>query len=510
MLLSELKKLTKHTAIYGIGTFASRSVGFFMLPVYTHFLLPSDYGILELIDLTSFILIFVFSLALDKAVLRFYNLSDTDLDRKSVISSSILLWHIYGLIVLLLILPLAGFFSITVIGSAEYSRLFLIAFINVFLVSSFSLSKTILRAQNRSYVFTLYSLGYTFVAVIFNILFIAILQVGVIGYLYATLIGSAVCGTILVCKLLKEVGFRIDFAIFRQMLRYAIPFIPSSLLLFVLNWSDRYILRLFRDLDEIGLYALGYKIGMVLVFLVVMPFDLIWSSYIFEASKKLDAKRIYTIFSTYFFFVTWLIGLGIAIFAEEIISVMSDPKFYEAHRLVPIIILGMLFMTSIQITRIGILIKGKSKFLPLANGIAAVLNILLNFFLIPKIGMYGAAITTAISFFVCTLLLFLMSQRMYHIEFEYRRIAKIIGIAVGIFAVAYMVTSESLLVNVIIKATLLLSFPIFLMLLRFYSDDEIFIIKKTTAAGLLSLRQRLILWSPWHVSDSDDARPDDD
>jgi len=489
MLLYELKKVTKHTVVYGIGTFISRAIGFFMLPVYTHFLLPSDYGILELIDLTCFVLIFVFTLALDKAVLRFYNLSDDDLVRKSVISTSIVVWHVYGLVLLLLTLPLASFFSITVIGSPTYSHLFLVAFINTFLVSSFSLSKTVLRAQNRSHLFTVYSLAYTFIAVVFNVLFIAILQIGVIGYLYATLIGATACGTILALRLLKEVGFHIDFALFRQMLRYAIPFIPSSVLLFILNWSDRYILRLFRELTEIGLYALGYKIAMVLVFLVVMPFDLIWNSYIFEASKKPDAKRIYSSLSTYFFLVSWAIGLGIAIFAKEIIILVSPPKFHEAHRLVPIIILGMLFMTSIQITRIGILIKGQSKFLPLANGIAAILNILLNLYLVPRIGMYGAALTTAISFLSCTLLLFVISQKMYYIQFEYQRIMQIMGGAGGLFLIACLVVTDSMLLNVLIKAIILLSYPALLMLMRFYNTDEISIIRKSVA-GLLSFRQR--------------------
>ena len=476
-MLSELKKLSKHTLIYGTGILLGKAIGFFLIPLYTHYLTPKDYGILELLDLTGYIIGYFLGLGINQAILRYYNITNKKEERDEVLSTALIFNIFFGTFLVSVLLPTSKILSRYILGSTQYAYLFSLLFINLLLGSVLGLAKTILRAQQKSLFFTIISLTHTLIAISLNIYFVAIVKIGIKGILYSTLITSILLGSYLTAQILRKCGLKFRVSKLKDMLKYGIPFVPAGISAFILNWSDRYILRLYCNMETIGLYALGYKMGMIIVFLITVPFNLIWNAYIFEVQNRPDAKQIYAHFATYFLFLLFSVGLAISIFARELIVIIADPAYLNAYKVIPLIVLSMVFMCSDNVFQVGLLIKGKSGYLPLTRGLAAIINIILNFLLIPKYGMIGAAFATAISFFICAIAILYAAQKVYYINFEFIRILKISLSAIVIFEISTFVSIDNLWLSIVIKSSILCIFPIILHILKFLTTEEITFLK---------------------------------
>jgi O-antigen/teichoic acid export membrane protein len=210
-------------------------------------------------------------------------------------------------------------------------------------------------------------------------------------------------------------------------------------------------------MDTIGLYALGYKMGIILVFLVSVPFNLIWRAQVFEIEKRPDAKSVYSRVTTYYLLALVFFGLLIAALAREMIVILAHPSYLRAHTVVPLIVLSMGFMCSGNVLQIGVLLRRKTAYLPFITGVAAVTNIALNFLLIPRYEMMGAAAATAISFFVYVSGTLLMAQRFYPIRFERRRIAKILLSATAVYFVVSRLVIDNTLLSASVKGALVVA-----------------------------------------------------
>jgi O-antigen/teichoic acid export membrane protein len=141
-------------------------------------------------------------------------------------------------------------------------------------------------------------------------------------------------------------------------------------------------------------------------------------------------------------------------------------------------------MTSDTVFQVGLLIKGKSSKLPIAKGIAAIVNIFLNFLFVPSYGMIGSAWATAIAFCLYLVIILRVSQREYRIEFEYIRMMKIIFVTLVIFTLSKLVPVESVLVSIGIKLSMLSLFPVLLVLLGFLNQGELEFLRRSADALL--------------------------
>lgn len=477
-MLSELKKLGKHALIYGTGILLGKAVGFFLIPLYTHFLKPKDYGILELLDLTGYIIAYILGLGLDSALLRYYSLFEDDKDKRAVISTAFLLQLVLSMLLFFLLYNSRYYLSSCILGSTIYVSLFPILFVSLFLASLNGLLKVALRAQQKSMEFTLVSVIYTAVALSLNILFVAFLKLGIKGILYSTAITSALSLLYLIPRIITYCGLSFHLSKLKRMLKYGVPLVPAGIFVFILNWSDRYVLRLYCDMDIIGLYSLGYKIGMIVAFLIAGSFHLIWSAYMFEVQKKDNAKEIYARVTTYFILLICTLGLAISIFSREIILIMADSAYLNAHKVVPLIVLAMTFMTTDNVFRTGILLRGKTVYLAISTALAAIINIALNFLFIPNYGMMGAALATSISFFIYSIVILFFAQRAYYINFEFLRLSKIALAAIITFGLSSFVSIENLSASIIVKSCVLCIFPVLLYISRLLLEEEAVFIKR--------------------------------
>ena len=120
-MLSELKKLSKHTLIYGTGILLGKAIGFFLIPLYTHYLTPKDYGILELLDLTGYIIGYFVGLGIDQAILRYYNITNKKEERDEVLSTALIFNIFFGTFLVSVLLPTSKILSRYILGSTQYA-----------------------------------------------------------------------------------------------------------------------------------------------------------------------------------------------------------------------------------------------------------------------------------------------------------------------------------------------------------------------------------------------------
>lgn len=481
-MIEEFKKISKNTLIYAFGIIIGKAIGFLLIPLYTHYLTPEDYGTLELLELTSWFIGCFVTMGIHNAVLRYYAFYETSIEKYQVISSASLFVLLAGGLITSFLVAFSKLFSNLIFGNLSYAFLFSVVFINLFIGIMLELGKTSLRAEGKALTFTVISMIYTLIAIGLNIYFIVVLKLGIKGILYSTFIVQIVVVTYLFIYYYPKTKFSFCKIKLKLILRYGIPFVPTGIFVFILNWADRYFLKAYTNLQVIGLYSLGYKLSMIVVMLGGFPFALFWNAYMFEVHKKQDAQKIYARVFTYYTLVLFSIALFIACLSRELVTIMADPSFLEAYLIIPLIAFSMALMPLDNILRVGMLTSNKTYYLPYIEGLSAAIHIGLNFWLIRQYGMMGAGISTLVSYFLRAVFTWFVSQRIYPIGYEYRKVALIALNSIALFLLSKAIHSESLLTLLILKTLLVCLFPVLLYLTDFFDGNEKFIIKSKLAS----------------------------
>lgn len=471
-MFSVIKNLAKHSVIYGLGDLLSKSIGFILIPVYTHYLSTEEYGTLELLDLTSYIIGLLLAMGIAQSVVRYYYEYDDQKRKNQVISVALLTIWAVSIVVLFVLFYFSGDISNTVFKSPDYSHLFNIIFITMVINLSNEIPTTLLRIQQRSVFFVVVSLARVVINLTLNIVFIVHYGLGVLGILYGGLIANALAGVFLTIYTLRQTGISYSKEVALAMLKYGLPLVGSWLGMFVLNFGDRFLLQRLTTLSDVGIYSLAYKFGMLPNIIILSPFQRIWAPKQFEIVKEPDAKPTYSLVFSYFIFVELFIGLGILVMIRDVITVIADPEYHSAYRYVSLILVSYIFYGAYSFTQFGILLKKKTKYLGTTSLIGAAINISLNLLLIPRLQIWGAAIATICSFAFLFFCIFPIAQHFYRIPYEYGRLLKMILSAVGLYFLAYYIHFEHIYISLTVKFVIALCFPVVLYVIGFYSKEE--------------------------------------
>ncbi|MEJ2237577.1 MAG: polysaccharide biosynthesis C-terminal domain-containing protein, partial [Gemmatimonadales bacterium] len=242
----------------------------------------------------------------------------------------------------------------------------------------------------------------------------------------------------------------------------------------------------------VGLYALGYKFGLVIGAMVTEPFFAIWGPKMFEVAKRPDANHIYGRMLTYFLFFELYVALGISAGVKDVIQIMADPKYHSAYQIVPIIVLAYVMGGAYQHAQVGILLAKKTKFILYMQIAGAAAGIALNVALVPILGAWGAATATLCAWTLLTVLAYKISQRYIDIQFEFGRIGKMVLVALALYGLCLQLdVTSSIYVNLALKLAVAALFPLALVLLRFYEPVEVDKIREIASQVWSMMRRRL-------------------
>jgi O-antigen/teichoic acid export membrane protein len=473
-MLEKIKQLLKHSFIYSISNISIKASGIILLPIYTAYFSVEDYGKLGLIQITIIIISQSLVLGQGLSLIRFNNSSEFNIRKNSILFTlSLLVIFIIAVFVIIGNIFLFQFSSL--FGDAgSYSVYFKISIYIVAFITLNNLLLGKLRAEENSILYTSSSILKIILIIGINIYLIIVKKLGIESVLYAQLFGEVLQILIILPNILKQIETKFEFDIIRPSLKYGIPLIFSAMAINLLNGSDRYILKYLSTYTELGLYELGYKVAGILNMFVILPFGLTLLPLAFKIYKTEGDKEYYTKLKTYVAFLLVWVGFSISLFSEEIVLLFAlDPSYYSAYKVVPLIVLAYVIYGVSMVSSLGMYLTGKNHFVAIITIFCAGLNIALNFWLIPKYGMMGAAANTVISFAILDGLSNIASRRYYNIPYEHFKIIRLFLFAVLFFVFIGLTSELGFEFRLLLKIISIISFPLFVILLKYFTRNEL-------------------------------------
>jgi O-antigen/teichoic acid export membrane protein len=487
-VVAEIGTAIRHSAVYGLGNVVAKAIGFLMVPFYTHYLTPVDYGTLEILDLSMSLLGMLLNMGMTAALLRSYSAAPTLREKNKAVSTAFLFAALTGLLTFGAGASLAGLVSRTLLGPNVPSTYLLLAFSSFVLGYIANLPRTYLRALEASGAFVMVDTAALILMLGLNIYFIAVLKIGLVGILLSSVIAASLQVILLSIWTVKKAGFGFSGTLLRQMMGFGLPLIFSNMALFTLNFADRFYLKHFQSLDAVGIYAVGYKFAFMLNYLIVQPFFVMWQGRMYEIHKQPDHASIFgQIFMLYSTLLMYA-GLALAVFSTEIVGVMVAPSFSASAGVIPVVTLAYIFCGIGYFTQLGMFLTNRTKMIGILSAGAAVLNLGLNYFLILNDGMLGAAWATLLSFAALAGGSYWLSQRLLPLPLAVGRAGIALVLAVGLYLMSRCGVSGSLALTVLVKIGLLVAYPLILWKGRVLSPSEISTLSfvRDSAASALS------------------------
>jgi len=490
-MFSKVKETVIHSAIYGLGQTFSSMVGFLLIPIYTQHLSTSEYGINALL-ITSILLIRgTLGLGLNSALFRSYYEYDTEAERKVVVSTTFYTLLFSASVSAMLGLAGASTWSKLLFGDVGFEKYCMFTFCTAGLTILEAIPFAVYRARQLSKRYSIFNLLFLMVRIGLIIYLVAYRHYGVWGIVLGSFLATLLSTTIMTVTISKSISWSYSLGEARKLLRFGLPLVMVNLAGFILNSSDRYFLRAFSSLDQVGVYNLGYQFGMLLNLLIVRPLGLIWPPMIFSTAKRNYATEYYSKMLTYVLLAGAFLWLGVSVLSKDIIRLMARPEYWSAYQVVPIIGFSYILYGLQNILGVGIALKARTEYYAVTFIIAAALNLILNTLLIPIYGMKGAAYSTILSFALICVLKYLFARNFYVVPYEWGRILKIIVVAVSLYCLCNLIETGNLIVDILLKMILTLSFPLILHFLHSYNEQELSKIRVISKTCLLKMRKSL-------------------
>ena len=440
---SNTSKLVKNSALLMIGNFSSKLLVFLLVPFYTSVLSTEEYGISDILVTTINLIYPILSLMIETAVLRFC--LDENPDRKTVFSTA--LWiNMIGFSVLV---PLA----VAIIPHTTLKD-YLPYFLGYYVThTAYVILMNYTKGIGKVSYYSITSVLNTAIVIFCNLLFLLQLKIGVQGYLLSMIIGYLVSSAfiIIATKAWRDVALpgKLDSDLTKKMIKYSLPLIPNSLSWWISNSSDRYILAFFRSMSDVGIYTVSYKIPSI----ITVVSNILMNAWEISAVDDFGTEK-----NRLFFSKMYRNYLNLQIICCAIIMVLVKPlavilfqkDFYDAWLFVPALLYASIFNTLNNFVGTVFTAAKKTKSLFTTTLIGALVNIGLNFCLIPFWGAQGAAVATAISYITIYVLRMIKSSKIIKLDINmFDNVLKLVLVG-GLAVAACINTIASVVLCVVI------------------------------------------------------------
>lgn len=451
--MSFVRSFFRDSAIYIIPSIISRGLSFFLVPLYTLVLTPSDYGALDLLLALGSLINLLVSFEVSQGVARYYPESE-DREEKILYASSAL-WFTVICYSVFLVVSLNSSASLTewILGRREYELVFRLGMAYLWLNGIFYLIQNQFRWELRTKEYAWVSLIVSIGTAGFSVWLVYLLRWGLTGTLYGMIIGTSAGCLYGIWKLRKSFRFRFHKAYLQRMLHFSVPLVPAGIAAFVSAYFDRVMIKQYLSLTEVGLYGVAFRLASA-ISLVMIGFQSALTPLIYTYHKEENTPVQLAMIFRFFMLVSLTVFLGMSLFAKEIIMFFTSEEYYESYKIVKYLVPSILLL-SMYIFTPGIGIAKRSKYILWISILGALVNILLNIVLIPLLGTIGAALATLISSLVAFVVYMVISQKFYYVPHEWKKLIACTGIAILLVVLGTYFNHETIK-DIIIKCSLLM------------------------------------------------------
>ena len=210
----------------------------------------------------------------------------------------------------------------------------------------------------------------------------------------------------------QSLGLVFKLRLLKQLLNFSIPLVPASMLVFVSLYVDRYMIKILLDLESVGHYGVAVRLASA-ASLLMISFQMAITPLVYKHYNEPDTPESLAVIFKYFVVFAVFFFLVYSLVAEELLILLTTPEFYLVANVIPLLVLALLF-SNMYVFMPGIGIRKKTHLMLLISVVAVVINIALNYLLIPIFGIFGAALAKAIGYFIAFLCFIFFSQKLYY------------------------------------------------------------------------------------------------
>lgn len=463
-----LRRLATTGAAYTAASIVSKLIAVALLPLYTRYLTPADYGAAEVMFSAVVALSIVIRFGLIEALMRFYYKDDEDPDRVVASSFAALFW--FATVAALIALPFAGPISEALLDrpAPDLAR---ISIGGLWVLTLIEYLLTLFRLEERARAF--------FVTTILNVLaaigLTVVLVVGAEEGARGLLIGSYASGAVFVAALTfvhrRRLSLWIDRALLRRLMRFGLPTMPAELSLYLLNFVDRIIIVRTVGLAEAGLYSLAIKFAQA-VNVLVRGFQLAWPPLAYSIKDDDDARRAYAAVVTWFVAGSAFVVAGMWLFSRWIVRTLAAPEFFDSYEAIGLIATGVTLYALYMVLLVILGRTGRTEFNFPATAAALVANVGLNLLLVPSLGIVGAGLALVASYVVVLALMYGFTQRLFPVPYEWGRLARVVLVASALVLAGELLMPTDGIFGLLGRIVFWLAYPLCLLATGFFTPSE--------------------------------------
>ena len=431
-----LRSTFKHAFIYSLSGLLAKAVGFIMLPVYAHYIGAEGYGVIGMVDVVLSVLVMLIGYGFQTAMSRMYYEREDIEARNSLVSTTM---AVVFLLVSTLSCPLI-FFGEGIAqlafgrgGLGDYITLAVLTFIADMTGRN---AESYIYIRQRSLLYAGLSILRLALGLTLNIVFIVQMQLGVLGYLYSSLIVAVVFSLIMHGYALACVGFKFNPSDAREVIAFSLPLVPGYIAMLIRTNTDRIMIRTFLGLSMLGVYEMLFKFATLIGFLVTAPLSKIWNVKRFEIADTEDGPFIIARGYTLQLALMLFIGLLLSVEIPVILQILTPPEFWIDGYLAGLAVASRIILASYYHFFFGLVYAHKTHRLSQIQYISTVANVIFCLLLIKPFGILGAVLVSCLTNAVQCLVGFRFGQAEYQVPYEWRKIVFIVFWAIMIFIFA--------------------------------------------------------------------------
>lgn len=467
-MLAHFRQLSRDVIIYGMGRIGLKLFSFITLPIFTRIFSPDDYGIIETIStFTSAVAVFI-TLGLESASQRSYFDYSTQEreERRAVLGTAFWTLLVWSVALAIMLIVTSHSLAIQLFGESRYAQLLRIAIIAISVTTLTNFFQEILRLRHQPVRYSLLSIFSGMATIGLMLYLVAVRGWGLLGNYLGLLLGALLTvgpGYWLVRDALSFIFSRRELHV---MLAYGLPLLPVAASTWVMQLADRFFLLHYAPMSEVGLYGLGVRLSNLLL-LGVTVFGIAWSPFILELHSRepLEERRVRARVLIYVALVLSFGAVCLSVFAREFFLTITAPSFVNAYQVVGLLSISIVAIGINGVTMTGITLSRQTHYFARYTIYTAVLNLGLNFLLIPPWGMVGAALATLLTYASLAWLYFRRAQILDPVPYDVRRLLIVLVTAAVLIALGTFINLTPLWLSIIAKVPLVLAFPLLVWLL---------------------------------------------
>jgi O-antigen/teichoic acid export membrane protein len=463
-----LRRLATTGAAYTAASILSKLIAVALLPLYTRYLSPADYGAAEVMFAAVVSASIVVRFGLIEALLRFYYQAGEDPDEVVASSFAALFW--VSTVAALIALPFAGPISEALLDrpAPDLAR---IAIGGLWVLTMVEYLLTLFRLEERARAYFVTTIVNVLAAIGLTVVLVVGRGEGARGLLLGSYLSGAVVALGLIAINWRSLSLLVDWALLRRMTRFGLPTMPAELSLYALNFVDRIVIVRSLGLAEAGLYSLAVKFAQA-VNVLVRGFQLAWPPLAYSIRDDGEARRAYAAIVTWFVAGCAFVVTGMWLFSRWIVRILAAPQFFDSYEAIGLIATGVTLYALYMVLVVILGRTGRTEFNFPATIAALLANVALNIVLVPPLGIVGAGLALVASYLVVVGLMYVFTQRLFPVPYQWSRLARVVLTSAALVLVGEFLLPTSGAAGLVLRIALWCLYPALLLLSGFFTDEE--------------------------------------